>query len=120
MGFDLDLKMDCRLDLSPEVTQQLPAALEKSLEKRDNGYRSISFKLSGNAENPKVELQVTQTMVDQAVDTLKGLFGKKEKKTETPAAPATLAPAATPDAAIPSTSPAAPATGASTNAPAGQ
>ncbi len=120
MGFDLNLKMNCRLDLSPEITQQLPGSLDKLLEKRDNGYRSITFKLTGNAENPKVELGVN--LADQAIDALKGFFGKKDKKTDKIDAskPAdtsvpTTAPATTTSTPVPAA--VAPAADTSTNTP---
>lgn len=92
VGFDGALKMQCRLDLNPELVKQIPAAMSGALEKQPNGYSSIPFKLGGTLSDPKVELVITQGMVQQATDLIRGLFGKKEKKPEAPA-PATATPA---------------------------
>lgn len=89
IGFDSALKMQCRLDLHPDLVKQLPTAIAKSLETRENGYGSLPFKLGGTLNQPKVELVITAGMVEQATDLLKGLFGKKAKSEPAPATPAT-------------------------------
>lgn len=105
VGFDSALQMQCRLDLNPELVKQMPATISNALEKQPNGYSSVPFKLGGTLSDPKVELVITQGMIQQATDLIKGLFGPK-KKAETPAAPAPVAPATTP---APETSAPAPA-----------
>ena len=92
IGFDSALKMECRVDLHPDLVKQLPPAIAKSLESRENGYGSLPFKLGGTLNQPKVELVITSGMVEQATDLLKGLFGKKNK-TEKAAEPAPATPA---------------------------
>lgn len=99
VGFDSSLKMDCHLDLSSDLVKQLPSTIEKALEKHDDGSRSIPFKLTGTIEKPNVELVLSQTMINQAVDALKGLFGPKKDKAKTDAAPPTATDSTTTPAA---------------------
>lgn len=104
VGFDSTLKLQCRLDLNPELARQLPEAMVKVLEKRENGYSSIPFKVGGTIAQPKVELSVTSGMIEQATNLIQGLFGPKKDKAKTEAVPAS-APATTttsqPQSAVP-------------------
>lgn len=129
VGFDSTLNLQVKLALSPEVTRQLPQAIENNFTKRDDGFFEISFTVTGTIDQPQTDLlqkmllgnkPLNEETISEGIDALKSLFGKKKKKagasTNAPAMPPpTNAPAATPETNTPTTTP--PPATPETNAP---
>jgi hypothetical protein len=52
VGFDRKLDFDVLLILSPELAAQIPASSQTRFGKRENGSRTLTFKLTGTLDNP--------------------------------------------------------------------
>ena len=56
MGFDRSLDFDVLLILSPELAAQIPPSAEAKFGKRENGARTVTFKISGTFDDPQSNL----------------------------------------------------------------
>jgi uncharacterized protein involved in outer membrane biogenesis len=103
VGFDQTLNLQITLGLNPEITRQIPQQLEDRLVARADGYRTLSFNVTGTTDDPKIDLlqqllkQEADKLIDQGLNKLKGLFGPKKADP----APAPVPPPAAPAPAAP-------------------
>jgi uncharacterized protein involved in outer membrane biogenesis len=95
IDFDLHVNFEIDLALSPDITRQLPQGVENLLTKREDGFRSIRFTVTGTVDRPSTDLPqkllfgndpLKPENIQNTLDNLRSLFGPK-KSTPSPTPP---------------------------------
>lgn len=116
VGFDKQLDFDVFVALSGRMTASIPPEIARQLATREDGFRSITFHLSGTMEEPRTNLAEKLTkaavgVVLEKVEEKAGSFLRNLLKKDTPSSPATPTPSPapeTPEPATPAPEPSAP------------